>query len=140
MLEIYINAKQLSKRKPRVAVCSFFLAEQPENLRDLIRMMVLSSMKDFNSRVQDQNTAKPISAEDLDSMSQIGKIGFGIPYGSREADPEEAVETAIQGFSDGLFRFFIGDRELESLDASLKLLDGDTITIIRLTMLTGGYF
>lgn len=73
-------------------------------------------------------------------MSQIGKIGFGIPYGNREADPEEAVETAIQGYEDGLFRFFVGDREVESLDAPLTLQEEDTITILRLVMLTGGFF
>lgn len=140
MLEIYINAKQLSKRKPRVAACSFILAEQPRNLRDLIRVLVINSVNDYNRRVRNQNAAKPISADDLESLSRIGKIGFGIPYGSREADPAEAVETAIQGYDDGLFRFFIGDREVESLDAPLMLQEGDTITIIRLTMLTGGYF
>lgn len=140
MLEIYINAKQLSKRKPRVAASTFTLEEQPGTLRDLIRMMVSSSVNEYNRRVQHHNAANPISAEDMESMSQIGKIGFGIPYGSREADHEEAVETAIQGFEDGLFRFFIGDVEVESLDAPLVLHEGDTVTIIRLTMLTGGYF
>ena len=139
-LEIYINAKQLSKRKPRVAACRYSLARQPENLRDLIRMMVVSGVDAYNSRIQNPNTAQPVSAEALESMSQIGRIGFGIPYGSREADPEEAVATAIQGFEDGLYRFFIGDREVEELDAPLALSEGDTITIIRLTMLTGGYF
>ena len=31
-------------------------------------------------------------------------------------------------------------REAETLDAPLDLTEGDTVTIIRLVMLTGGYF
>ena len=73
-------------------------------------------------------------------MSQIGRIGFGIPFGSREADTEEALETALQGFRDGLYRVFVGDREIESLDEPLGLSEGDTVTMIRLVMLTGGFF
>ena len=73
-------------------------------------------------------------------MSRVGKIGFGIPFGSREADLTEALETACQGFADGLYRVFIGDREIEDLDAPLHLQEGDSVTIIRLVMLTGGYF
>ena len=52
----------------------------------------------------------------------------------------EAVETALEGFSDGLFRFFLNGSEITELNAPLDLKDNDEITIIRLTMLTGGFF
>ena len=50
------------------------------------------------------------------------------------------IHERAQGCEDGLFRIFIGEREPEGLDAPLYLQENDTITIIRLVMLTGGYF
>lgn len=76
----------------------------------------------------------------MDDMAVTGKIAFGIPFGTREADPKEAMETAIAGFQDGLYRIFINDTEAEQLDTFLELKEHDTITIIRLVMLTGGFF
>lgn len=63
-------------------------------------------------------------------------MGFGIPFGS---DFQDAFETALQGFEDGLYQLFIGEQEMESLDTPLLLQEEDTITIIRLVMLTGGF-
>lgn len=138
-MRIEINAKQIQKKRQHVASYGYELQRMPADLRELISMLVQDSVREYNSRINSKESGQPLSADDLDSMSRIGKIGFGIPYGSREADPQEAVETAIQGFEDGLFRFFLADREIESLDVPLELKEGDTITIIRLVMLTGGF-
>ena len=138
-MTIYVNIKQLGKRKSRVAATPFDLQTAPGNLRELIGMMVRSSVADFNRRIHEK-TEQVLADKDLDFMSQMGRIGFGIPFGNREADPDAAVETAIQGFTDGLFRFFVGDTEIEDLDSPMNLRTGDTITMIRLTMLTGGFF
>ena len=81
-----------------------------------------------------------MTKDEIDDLSQVGKIGFGIPFGSRQADLQDALDTAIQGFEDGLYRFFVGEQEIESLDAPLHVQEEDTITIIRLVMLTGGFF
>ena len=53
---------------------------------------------------------------------------------------EEAVETAIQGYIDGLLRIFLNDEEVGGLDEPLCIHDGDELTILRLVMLTGGFF
>ena len=44
---------------------------------------------------------------------------------------------SVQGFEDGLFRVFLGDRELENLDEKVEFAEGNEITFIRLTMLAG---
>ena len=80
-----------------------------------------------------------VTGEQLADMSQVGKIAFGIPFGGKAAELEPALETAFQGFEDGLYRVFLGEAEMESLDAPIGLHEGDTITIIRLVMLTGGW-
>lgn len=139
-MTIYIQAKQPGKRKPYVAACRYDLEEKPRTLRDLIRMLVCDGVSAYNSRIGEKHDGTPLSSEELEDMGQVGKIAFGIPYGTREADCEAALETAYQGYSDGLLRIFIGQREIETLDGPLELGDGDTVTIIRLVMLTGGFF
>lgn len=139
-MRIQINAKQIHKKRQQVAAHLWDLPEEPADLQELIRMLVLSSVAEYNRRVSECQTPQPLSPSRMEDLGLVGKIGFGIPFDQREADPEDALETALQGFRDDLFRVFIGDREIESLEEPLDLREGDTLTIIRLVMLTGGYF
>lgn len=139
-MTVYVHAKQIHKRKPRVAACRLELAQRPATLRQLLEQLVRDSVSTYNRRIRGKALPRAMDTEALEDMGAVGRIGFGIPFGSREADEQEALETALQGFADGLFRFFVGDREIEDLDGPLALSEGDTITIIRLTMLTGGFF
>lgn len=70
-------------------------------------------------------------------MSEIGKIAFGINYGGKTADEKAALENALQSYEDGLYRIFIGENELGELSDSISLSENDSVTFIRLTMLTG---
>ena len=138
-VKIQISAKQLKKRGGVVASCPYVLETVPDTLRQLVTMLVRDGVNSYNDRLRSRQL-QPASKDDMDDMSRVGRIGFGIPFGTREASMEEALETAIRGFEDGLYRVFIGDREIESLDEPLCLHEGDTITMIRLVMLTGGFF
>lgn len=139
-MKIYISAKQIKKRGNQIAAIPYELPSLPETLRQLIAMLVSDGVERYNRRFAEKNDGCVLTKDDLDAMSQVGKIGFGIPFGSRKADLENALETAFQGFEDGLYRLFVGDQEIETLDAPLDLQEEYTITIIRLVMLTGGYF
>ena len=139
-MRIQINAKQIHKKKQNVAACAWELSEEPFDLRGLIRMLVFSGVTDYNRRIAARTGPQPLSASRMEDLRVVGRIGFGIPFDHREAAPEDALETALQGFRDGLYRVFIGEREIESLEEPLGLREDDMVTIIRLVMLTGGYF
>lgn len=139
-MKVHIGVKQIKKRASQVAACPYELNTVPDTLRQLISILVSNEVKSYNLRLKEKESTAIHTKEEIDDMSQIGKIGFGIPYGNNPADHQDALETAVQGFEDGLYRIFIGEREMESLDAPLDLHEDDTITIIRLVMLTGGYF
>ena len=100
----------------------------------------MDRVEGYNLRLKETDKTVLLTKAEIDDMRQVGKIGFGIPYGSNPADYQEALDTAYQGFEDGLYRVFVGEWEMESLDAPLDLHEDDTITIIRLVMLTGGFF
>lgn len=139
-MTVFISAKQIKKRGDQVAAVPYILREAPATLRQLIAMLVTDGVERYNRRIQGNQEPTVVTGEQLADMSQVGKIAFGIPFGGKEAELEPALETAFQGFEDGLYRVFLGEAELESLDAPLGLHEGDTITIIRLVMLTGGWF
>lgn len=139
-MTVFISAKQIKKRGDQVAAVPYILREAPATLRQLIAMLVTDGVERYNRRIQGNQELTVVTGEQLADMSQVGKIAFGIPFGGKAAELEPALETAFQGFEDGLYRVFLGEAEMESLDAPLELHEGDTITIIRLVMLTGGWF
>ena len=139
-MKVYISAKQIKKRGNQVSAIPYELSTAPDTLRQLISILVSDSVESYNQRLLAKEENTILAKDEIDAMSQVGKIGFGIPFGSREANLQDAQETAIQGFEDGLYRVFIGEREIESLDAAMELQEEDTISIIRLVMLTGGFF
>ena len=134
-MHLYINMKQLGKRKNMVDKVAFSYEKAPEDLRELIGETVKICVADYIDRM-DKGEAV-LSETQIEDMSQIGKIAFGIVYGEKKPDVQKAIETAVQGFEDGLFRVFLGDRELENLDEKVEFAEGNEITFIRLTMLAG---
>lgn len=134
-MHLYINMKQLGKRKNMVDKVAFFYEKVPESLRELIGETVKLCVADYIDRM-DRGEAV-LSEKKIEDMSQIGKIAFGIVYGEKKPDVQKAIETAVQGFGDGLFRVFLGDRELENMDEKVEFAEGNEITFIRLTMLAG---
>ena len=139
-MKLYINVKQIKKRGNRITACPYELPTPPETLRQLITMLVSDSVEGYRQRLLTKEDTMILTQEVMDDMSLVGKIGFGIPFGRQQADLGDALETAVQGFEDGLYRLFVGEQEIESLDAPLHLQEEDTVTIIRLVMLTGGFF
>ena len=139
-MKIYVQVKKLGKRMQMVGSVPYELNTCPATLRELICAMVSKGAAEYNQRLQQQEPMRTLSDTEIRDMSQLGKIAFGLSYGEKEADVPKAIEAALLAFTDGLYRFFVGEQEITELDAPLQLQEGDTIAIIRLTMLTGGLF
>ena len=138
MISIRINIRQLGKKRNTINAVPFVLHKQPNTVRDLITSVVMVCVAAYNERVRKGETIiRPMTQESLSDMEIIGKLAFGVNYGGKEANEAKAVTTALQGFKDGLYRAFLDETELVDLDAPLMIRENDTITFIRLTMLTG---
>lgn len=137
-MTIHINIRQLGKKRNTINAVPFVLHKQPNTVRDLITSVVMVCVAAYNERVRKGETIiRPMTQESLSDMEMIGKLAFGVNYGGKEANEAKAVTTALQGFKDGLYRAFLDETELVDLDAPLMIRENDTITFIRLTMLTG---
>ena len=139
-MKVYIQVKKLGKRIQTVGSIPYELETCPATLRELIACMVNQGVEGYNERLRSGAQNKALSEAEIQDMSQVGKIAFGIPFGEREANPQKAVDAALLAFTDGLYRFYINELEITELDTPVHLCEDDTIAIIRLVMLTGGLF
>lgn len=136
-MNITVNIKQLGKRKNKINGVDFYLENQPNTLRQLIIEAVKTCVSQYNARVENGENAKPITQQQIDDMGELGKIAFGINYNGKKADLQTAIDNAILGFEDGLFKVFIGEDCIESLDEEIGVTENTDVTFIKMTMLSG---
>ena len=153
-MEIKVNVKHMGKRKQSVetVIYDWPLGEsgdgapghEPSHMgggsftvRELITELTKAGVEDYNKRLEQPEILKCLTKEEIGDKAAGGKISFGAVYGDKEADPRKAADNAIQCFEDGIYRIFLDNRPLESLDERLKVTGENVFTFVRLTMLTG---
>ncbi len=134
-MNLKIRVKQLGSRRDKIGEILFPIENEPHTVRELIRECVTTCVTAHNKGIND--SGKPLSEQQLTDLSEAGKIAFGISYNNKKADLSKALETAFQGYEDGLFRIFIDEDEAGVLDAEVVLSENNTVTFIKLTMLAG---
>lgn len=135
MFDVDVTVKQAGKRKDWLDKQPYRLEKRPETVEELIEQTVLACVAEHNARLT--RTEAPLSQEEAEGMAELGKIAFGLLYGDRAADAGTAIQTAIEGYRDGLFRIFLNDRLLEGLEDDLDMREGDHLIFVRLVMLAG---
>lgn len=136
-MQLFIHVKQLGKRKEVIENIPLTLDPVPETTAGLIAAVVTWQVHEYNERLEQSELLKYLTKEEIEVKSETGKVGFGVNYSGVTADVEKAVSNALQSFEDGIFRVFVEDRELQSLDEVMQLKEGAKLTFIRLTMLAG---
>lgn len=136
-MQLFINLKQIGKRRNVIDKQLVSLAAPPATTAELIAAIVSWQVEEYNDRLAQSELLNYLSDEQVRQKATVGKVDFGDLYNRVPAQAEEAVFTALQAFEDGIFRLFVNETELESLKTELSLREGDTLTFIRLTLLTG---
>ena len=146
-MKINVNMKQIGSRKNVVAPQPFELPDKPATVGELIVMTTGICVDEYNEKgfcknvlhgiVENIKETIPMTDEQINSMSAIGRFVFGINYSGKTQDKDAAVKNALQCYEDGLFRIFINDEEAGEVNESINLSENDTLTFIRLTMLAG---
>lgn len=143
---LQINQKSIGKNK-RIKTVPLEYGTVPSNVYELIEETVRIMVRDFTERAA--SGAKPLDEEQIRDLAEIGRVSFGIIYNDKMPDADEAVATAILAYRDGLVAIFIND-EIVDVEASeptpteeelrnhkLTLHENDTVSFVRLTMLSG---
>jgi len=144
MMQVAIEGKSLGSRKRLFEDFSVSLPPEVSDgegltLRDLISFTVRQQVAAFMKRQSDRQFIRVLTERDISDGQAAGKIDSG---GSEtpitEVDAEQAIETAIVAFEDGLYLISIDGQEQRNLDQQLFLTQSSRVTFIRLTMLAGG--
>lgn len=121
-------------KKNSITQIPYDLVSVPKTVRELIEQMVFLYIEDYS---KNQDPLKNLSASEIEEQSFSGTISFGIRYGEKKIDLQQAVETAWQCFEDGIFRIFSGSDEWKTLNEPISLSEDSKLTFVRLTMLSG---
>lgn len=143
---VLVNQKSIGKNK-RIKTVPLEYKNVPSNVYELIEETVKIMVNDFYARAKNKET--PLTEEQIQDLSEIGRVSFGIIYNDKMPDIKEAVDTAVLAYRDGLVAIFINDElievsaeqptptEEELKNCSIELHENDTISFVRLTMLAG---
>ena len=136
-MRINVRMKMPGKRQPVLGEVSIEISDTVKTLRELLTELVKIEVERYNQKGVDTQLIPFLSREELEEQAAVGKVGFGRIYSDKKANVSKAVENALACFEDGLVRVFCGEQEQKELDGEIQLKEGDTLTFIRLTFLTG---
>jgi hypothetical protein len=139
-MTIYVMMKNPSALHKQVKAYPVVLSTTPHTLRELIAACVDACITAYRNRAKESHPPSPLSDEEFAGMEALGKFAFGVHDNDKEIDRNKAVTNALQAVEDGLVRIFKGGEELTELDGVLDIAEGETLTFVRLTMLTGTFF
>lgn len=136
-MQLFINLKQIGKRRNVIDRQEVTFVTVPATVAELITAIVCRQVEEYNDRLEQSELLNCLTDEQVRQKATVGKVDFGELYNRVPAQAEEAVRTALQAFEDGIFRLFINETGVDGLQTPLSLQEGDTLTFIRLTLLTG---
>lgn len=136
-MKINIRMKMLGRRRPILGEVPMEISDTVRTLRELLAELVRIEAERYNHKEADMQLIPFLSKEEIMEQAAVGKVGFGRLYSEKKADVPKAVGNALTCFEDGLVRVFCGEQELENLDGEIRLKEGDILTFIRLTFLSG---
>lgn len=143
-MKVFFEQKKPGRARQTIAPVEMDIEGNPDTVGMLIAATVMAMVEAFNRRASDApdsdhaDTARVWLDDDcLAALAETGRVAFGIVYNDRMADPEEAIANALQCYDDGLVRMFLNGAPLGDKDSAIELKDGDTLTVVRLTLLAG---
>jgi hypothetical protein len=119
------------------------LPREQVTARQLIEAAVTAEVAAFQARADEASLVRVLTEKALLADLERGAVRTG---GAHEAQAQEAasvdvadaVDAAPLAFGDGLFKVFVGDRELTDDAVAVSVADGAALLFLRLVPLAGG--
>lgn len=136
-MHLFVHIKSLGSRRNKVDKKPIWLDPPPSTTAQLIADLVNSEIQAYENRPAPDDWLLYLTGDQMREKAVDGKIDFGVDYHGASGCAEAAIRNALQSFEDGIFRLFLNETEVGSLQSPLDLHDGDTLTFIRLALLAG---
>jgi hypothetical protein len=108
------------------------------SLRTLVEHVVRAEVAAFDDRERQRRFVRLLTPDELAAGAAAGKVDLGGRTGTRRADPEQAVATALDAFDDGLYLVVVNGEQVEGLDTTVTVRPDTLVRFVRLTALAGG--
>jgi hypothetical protein len=141
-MNLKVRVKQPGRKHPLIdnkIICVDKLNDHP-TVRALIEAIVEQQVEEYNSKPTEKNILPFLNKSQTEQQAATGKVSFGSIYNENKADVEQARQTALQAFEDGMFAMFVNDEEVSNLTQQVELFENSIITFVRLTFLAGSYW
>jgi len=141
---ITIEGKVLGRRKMLFSDWSVPLPPQWQvpgtclRLRELMTQVVREEVEAFRQRQEERRFIQVLNPIEIEQAAAQGKVDMGGHDLRQEVDLQDAIDTALQAFEDGLYFVFIDDVQVEALDSEVVLRPDSRMTFVRLVALAGG--
>ena len=136
-MKIFVNVKQIGKRKNKIDKKKYEISEKITTVKELLTEFVTINVNEFNNGFTENDIVPYLTDEKINDLSDAGKISFGVDYNEQKQELEKAIENALQSYEDGIYRVFVNDEEMGEIDCEINLKENDELTFVRLTMLAG---
>jgi hypothetical protein len=108
------------------------------SLRDLLSALVRHELACYEQRRTASKTLRVLTPADLARGVDTGAYGHEERAFAAARPVAQAIERAVEAFTDGLFLVFIDDVQVEELEAPVVVRPDSTLRLIRLLALAGG--
>lgn len=112
--------------------------ETAVTLRDLLTQIVRSEVANFQDRQRQRRLLQVLSPAQISLGIEQGKVELGGSDLEQKVDVDEAIATALQAFTDGLYFVFLNEQQQENLDDVVTLHPDSQLLFLRLVPLVGG--
>ncbi|MBQ3588509.1 MAG: hypothetical protein II977_08055 [Oscillospiraceae bacterium] len=144
-MELKVQVKQAGRRENKIVTAKLLLKQTPKTAGELIASAVKAAYAAHYEKASeieafengDLSRVIIYTQDELEQKASGGKIDFGFLKNDKKVSEKEAVETALQAFDDGLVAVFVDGTRYENTDDALELTGDETVTFVKLTMLTG---
>ncbi|MBD2092288.1 hypothetical protein H6F67_20785 [Microcoleus sp. FACHB-1515] len=135
-----VSGKVMGKSQPIFTDWELALpqAENSLTLRNLLTQIVCAEVAEFEARQRQRRLLQMLTPAEIRLGVEQGKIDLGGSDLAQEVDIEQAIDTALQAFEDGLYFVFIDDEQQENLDEFVTLQPNSQLLFLRLVALVGG--
>jgi hypothetical protein len=140
MTTVHVEAAVTGRRSTSAPIRSLDVAlpPGPTTLRNLIEGIVRAEVAAFATRSADARLVRALTQEELFAGLTGGSVRSGGRAAGANVSADDAVHTAIQAQSDGMFQTIVDERPVENLDDVVPLRDGTRVMFLRLVPLAGG--
>lgn len=137
-MNLSFTVKSLGKKRPLLNGIFVDLDIMPSStVRQVLEALVVQQVEEYNLRKEAVNLIDFLQKDELAEVVKTGSVRFNEQYNREKADVEKAIGTVIQGFEDGMIALFLREAQLEDLNEVVRLNEGDSFVILRLTFLAG---